>query len=184
MFRLGNVLVVLGSTGTIFRERGRMYEGMFEYILFWIYFKVNFDNWTFTIFLQSVWSLQTSPYEIRLQITPRNPSAKCHPCKKNCPPHYHQNISVKAVCSLWYHRLPDHSQAHDFYSKRRLHVRITRKEEAQGVTAFWVRSIHMDNTCIRPLSLKIVALLPRTTKTFPRRNISATLANNFVCCSS
>ena len=35
-----------------------------------------------------------------------------------------ENISEKALCSLWLHRLPDHSQAHDFYSKMRLLVRM------------------------------------------------------------
>ena len=38
-------------------------------------------------YLQSVWSLQTSPYEIRLQTTPpRSPSAKSHPCLIAVPP--------------------------------------------------------------------------------------------------
>ena len=39
-------------------------------------------------------------------------------------PHCQKNISGKDLCSLWLHRLPDHSQAHDFYSKRRLLVRM------------------------------------------------------------
>ena len=51
-------------------------------------------------------------------------------------PHYHQNIFEKAVCSMWYHRLPDNSHAHDLYSKRRLHVRIMWEEEGARGNSF------------------------------------------------
>ena len=54
-----------------------------------------------------------------------------------------------------------------------------RKKSARGGTVFLLRSIHT-HTCIRRLSLKTVMVLLRTTKTFPRQNISVPLANKFV----
>ena len=103
--------------------------------------------------------------------------------KKLCPPlppkHFREGCVISMAQSS-----PNHSQAHDFYSKGDcMYVLCWRKEEgARG------NSVLSANYSIRirayGLYLKIVALLPRTTKTFPRRNISVTLANNFVCCSS
>ena len=144
---------------------------MFEYILFWIYFKVNFDNWTFTNFLQSVWSLQISPYEIRL------------PVKKHVPP-----STIKAFprrlcgpCGI----IVSPTTLRRMISTQKgdcMYVLCGRKEEGARGNSFL--SAKYSYAYVHTASLKIVVLLPRTTKTFPRRNISATLAINFVCCSS
>ena len=100
------------------------------------------------------------------------------PRRLACAPHYHQNIVEKAVCSLWYHRLPDHSQAHDFYSKRRLHVRMW-KEKEEGARGHSFLTAKYSYTYVH---LKIVAVTPSTTRIFPRRNIniSAYFAKNFM----
>ena len=94
------------------------------------------------------------------------------------PPKYFRVGFLYVTCGF---ALRDYSQAHVFYSKRRLHVWMYVKgNSARESTTFWLRSIHT-HTCVRRLSLKIEMLLPRTTKIFPRWNVWTSLANNFMC---
>ena len=61
--------------------------------------------------------------------------------------HYHNNTSEKALCSLGLHRLPDHSQAHDCYSKRRQHVPMCRNKE-EGARGHNLLTVKYSYACL------------------------------------
>ena len=82
-------------------------------------------------------------------------------------PHCHKNIPEKALCYLWLYLLPDHSQAHDFYSKKHCLYVCERKKECSRGDSFLTAKYSYKHEY--GLSLKPVAVTPSTTKKFPRR---------------
>ena len=124
--------MVLGSNATIFIERGRMHES-------------SSSSSRTGIFCEYATQLVTTLTTwLTVMSRKRGYTPRCS--------HYHQNVFEKAVCSLWYHRLPNNSHAHDLYSKRRLMYVLRGRKREQGVKALWVRTVHT-HTCIHTASL-------------------------------
>ena len=156
---------------------------MFEYIVFWIYFKVNFDKRSrnfyslFGLFKLHHMKFGCKQYqEIHLQ--------RAIPVKKSCPPLYHQNISEKAVVSL----SPRPLSGAWFLSKRRLHVRIMWKKgkgrkcnsflSAKYSYAYAHSASLSENRSVAPQNHQNISEAKCEIL-----NIPAPLANNFVFCS-